>query len=255
MSVGPHAATAASSRLSVLEDAILSVLSDQSVPAKVIARRLLEAFAPKGPVWFDEYHLGVGERRSLFRYLRDLGYGPLLLQAALAVFALLFAGATRLGVVRDDPRPVPRTTHKYLSALGSLYARTRDQSGALEVLGQRALEAPTVLVTNQHTLSDGENFTEGYRTMKLGRVVGEPTAGWDVYTSGGTMVDGTTVRLPFMTNAQLDGTPLPAAPFAPGLCPACLLQGALSSQPPSQPPTSETAGPRPFDTALAVTID
>jgi tricorn protease len=85
---------------------------------------------------------------------------------------------------------------------------------ARPVLGQRSLEAPTVLVTNQHTLSDGENFTEGYRTMKLGKVVGEPTAGWDVYTGGGTMVDGTTVRLPFMTNAQLDGTPLELRPRA-----------------------------------------
>lgn len=28
-------------------------------------------------------------------------------------------------------------------------------------LGQRALLAPMVLVTNQHTLSDGEDFTEG----------------------------------------------------------------------------------------------
>jgi tricorn protease len=35
------------------------------------------------------------------------------------------------------------------------------------VLGQRALEKPTSLVTSQATLSDGENFTEGYRTMKL----------------------------------------------------------------------------------------
>ncbi|MDB4876653.1 MAG: Tricorn protease [Gemmatimonadetes bacterium] len=82
------------------------------------------------------------------------------------------------------------------------------------ILGQRALEAPTVLVTNQHTLSDGENFTEGYRTMKLGKVVGEPTSGWDVYTGSGTMVDGTTVRLPFMTNASLDGTPLELRPRA-----------------------------------------
>lgn len=79
------------------------------------------------------------------------------------------------------------------------------------VLGQRALEAPTILVINQATLSDGENFTEGYRTMGLGRVVGEPTAGWDVYTGGGTMVDGTSVRLPFMRNAQLDQAALELA--------------------------------------------
>ena len=79
------------------------------------------------------------------------------------------------------------------------------------VLGQRALEKPTILITSQGTLSDGENFTEGYRTMKLGRVVGEPTAMWDVYTGGGSMVDGTVVRLPFMRNAQLDNAALERA--------------------------------------------
>ena len=79
------------------------------------------------------------------------------------------------------------------------------------VLGQRSLEKPTILLTSQATLSDGENFTEGYRTMKLGTVVGEPTAMWDVYTGGGTMVDGTNVRLPFMRNAQLDNKALERA--------------------------------------------
>ena len=79
------------------------------------------------------------------------------------------------------------------------------------ILGQRALEKPTILITSQGTLSDGENFTEGYRTMRLGSVVGEPTAMWDVYTGGGTMVDGTVVRLPFMRNAQLDNAALERA--------------------------------------------
>ena len=32
------------------------------------------------------------------------------------------------------------------------------------MLGQRALERPTILLTNQHSLSDAEDFTEGYRT-------------------------------------------------------------------------------------------
>ena len=52
---------------------------------------------------------------------------------------------------------------------------------ARSLLGQRSLEQPTVLVTNQHSLSDAEDFTEGYRAMKLGKVVGEPTAGWIIY--------------------------------------------------------------------------
>jgi tricorn protease len=64
-------------------------------------------------------------------------------------------------------------------------------------LGQRMLDRPTILVTNQHTLSDGEDFTEGYRTLGLGKVVGEPTAGWIIFTSNVTLLDGTTsLRLP-----------------------------------------------------------
>ena len=64
-------------------------------------------------------------------------------------------------------------------------------------LGQRTLENPTILVTNQHSLSDAEDFTEGYRTLKLGKVVGEPTAGWIIFTSAASLIDGSTIRLPF----------------------------------------------------------
>jgi tricorn protease len=74
-------------------------------------------------------------------------------------------------------------------------------------LGQRSLEKPTILITNRHTLSDGEDFTEGYRTLKLGKVIGEPTAGWIVFTSGVTLLDGTNLRLPFIkitTNEGVD---------------------------------------------------
>ncbi len=72
-------------------------------------------------------------------------------------------------------------------------------------LGQRALELPTVLVTNQHSLSDAEDFTEGYRTLGLGKVVGEPTAGWIIYTSSTTLVDGSVMRLPFIKVTDHEG--------------------------------------------------
>ncbi|HLX61185.1 MAG TPA: S41 family peptidase [Planctomycetota bacterium] len=64
------------------------------------------------------------------------------------------------------------------------------------LLGQRALEAPTILVTNQHSLSDAESFTEGYRSLKLGKVVGEPTAGWIIFTSNEPLLDGSSLRIP-----------------------------------------------------------
>jgi Tol biopolymer transport system component len=78
-------------------------------------------------------------------------------------------------------------------------------SPARTVLGQRALETPTILVTDKHTLSDGEDFAEGYRSLKLGRIVGEPTAGWIIYTSNVSLVDGTVFRLPFVRIETAEG--------------------------------------------------
>ncbi len=76
---------------------------------------------------------------------------------------------------------------------------------ARSALGQRALERPTILVTNQHSLSDAEDLTEGYRTLKLGKVVGEPTAGWIIFTWNTQTFDGTTIRLPRQLITGSDG--------------------------------------------------
>src|SRR5258708_22996719 len=57
-------------------------------------------------------------------------------------------------------------------------------------LGQRALGLPTVLVTNESSLSDAEDFTEGHRSLKLGKVVGEPTAGWIIFSGAPPLTDG-----------------------------------------------------------------
>ena len=76
---------------------------------------------------------------------------------------------------------------------------------ARSVLGQRSLELPTILVTNQHSLSDAEDFTEGYRTLKLGTVVGEPTAGWIIYTGSQPLVDGSSMRMPGTRITGSDG--------------------------------------------------
>jgi C-terminal processing protease CtpA/Prc len=91
---------------------------------------------------------------------------------------------------------------------GYLTMTLRGLSGtpARTVLGQRALNRPTILVTNQHSLSDAEDFTEGYRTLRLGQVVGEPTAGWIIYTWNQSLIDGTSFRLPRMKITANDGT-------------------------------------------------
>jgi C-terminal processing protease CtpA/Prc len=92
----------------------------------------------------------------------------------------------------------------------------RDRVGfpSRQALGQRALGVPTVLVTNESSLSDAEDFTQGYRALHLGKVVGEPTAGWIIFTGGQQLIDGSTVRVPFIriqttSGEDMEGHPRP----------------------------------------------
>jgi C-terminal processing protease CtpA/Prc len=78
--------------------------------------------------------------------------------------------------------------------------------------GQQAIQLPTVLVTNRHTISDGECFVEGYRAEALGTVVGERTAGWVVVSHGGGLVDGSSISIPAGKTVALDGTDLEQHP-------------------------------------------
>ena len=101
-----------------------------------------------------------------------------------------------------------------LSRRGYLNFQQRDQwtTPARSSLGQRSLERPTILVTNQHSLSDAEDFTEGYRALKLGKTVGEPTAGWIIFTSNVQLFDGTTFRIPFVRVTDNNGKNLELNP-------------------------------------------
>jgi len=83
---------------------------------------------------------------------------------------------------------------------------------ARTVLGQRSLELPTILVANQHSLSDAEDFTEGYRALGLGKVVGEPTGGWIIYTSNTTLIDGSSLRLPHIRITDHENKPMEMHP-------------------------------------------
>jgi C-terminal processing protease CtpA/Prc len=79
-------------------------------------------------------------------------------------------------------------------------------------LGQRALDKPSVLVTNEHSLSDAENLTEAYRQLHVGPVIGEPTAGWIIFTSNTGLADGGTVRLPTTRVIAHDGVDMELHP-------------------------------------------
>jgi hypothetical protein len=118
----------------------------------VLFARLLRAFPDAGPVVFDEYHLGVGERRSIVRYLGDFGGGALLVQALLVVLFVLWRRGARFGgEQRALPLP-PAGTASYVAGIASLYARAGDPGAAAAILARRAL----VRIAAHHRLPSPE---------------------------------------------------------------------------------------------------
>ena len=101
--------------------------------------RLLTHYAPRGPVLFDEYHLGLGERRSPMRYLRQAGATPYVLQLLLIVAVVLIRAGSRFGGVQPVPEPTPPGTASFVAALGALFGRAADPAGTTQILARQAL--------------------------------------------------------------------------------------------------------------------
>jgi tricorn protease len=93
------------------------------------------------------------------------------------------------------------------SVLLSAY-RDRPAADASYLAGNRLLNKPTVLVTNEGSVSNTEMFSEGYRRLGLGKVVGRPTAGAVIWTNSRRLLDGNIIRLPHLRVATPEGEEL-----------------------------------------------
>jgi C-terminal processing protease CtpA/Prc len=60
----------------------------------------------------------------------------------------------------------------------------------------KALEKPMALLINNYSASNSEIFAEGFRKLKLGKIIGEPTSGAVIGTSSYTLIDGSRIRRP-----------------------------------------------------------
>jgi hypothetical protein len=119
-----------------------SMLQNRSLAAGdggVLFARLAHAYAAEGPIVFDEYHLGVGERRSLMRYLRQAGAAPFIAQLMFVALIWLWRSGARFGGVQQTPEPAPAGTASYVTALGGLFARAGDPGGAAHLLVKQGL--------------------------------------------------------------------------------------------------------------------
>lgn len=100
--------------------------------------RLLQVYASGAPVLFDEYHLGIGERRSLMRYLRQMGAAPLALQLLVLAAVFFWRAGARFGGLQSKPAESAPDSASYVLALGRLYERAADPRGALLLIAREA---------------------------------------------------------------------------------------------------------------------
>src|SRR5204863_4551667 len=67
---------------------------------------------------------------------------------------------------------------------------------------------PIVLLINERSFSDAEVFPWSFRELKLGKIVGVPTAGGVIGTNDINLSDGSKFRIPRVGWYGLDGTNL-----------------------------------------------
>jgi len=78
-------------------------------------------------------------------------------------------------------------------------------------------DGPVVMLINERSLSDAEMTAQGFRELELGTIIGTETYRWIIFTSGKTMVDGSSTRLPSWGCYSLDGENLELTGVAPDL--------------------------------------
>ena len=69
-------------------------------------------------------------------------------------------------------------------------------------------DKPIILLINEQSLSDAEMTSQGFKALKLGKIVGNETYRWIIFTSGIGLVDGSSVRMPAWGCYTLDGKDL-----------------------------------------------
>jgi tricorn protease len=91
---------------------------------------------------------------------------------------------------------------------------------------------PMVMLINEETLSDGEMTANGFRALRLGKIIGMPTYRWLIFTSGAILPNQMMFRIPFWACTTLDGKDLEKTGVEPHILIEETLQDRLRNHDP-----------------------
>ncbi len=78
-------------------------------------------------------------------------------------------------------------------------------------------DKPIILLQNEQSLSDAEMTANGFKALKLGKVVGTESYRWIIFTSGFSLMDGSFHRMPAWGTYDLDGNDLELTGVVPDI--------------------------------------
>ncbi len=85
----------------------------------------------------------------------------------------------------------------YISGKEHTFFKQRDGGEGLVLRNyDRKFTRPVTVMTNNRSYSDAEIFPHAFRTLGLGKVVGQATGGFVIGTTSTKLIDGSTLRLP-----------------------------------------------------------
>lgn len=160
--------------------------------------------------WIDANQKRVDEKgngRIAYGYMKNMGQGELeqfiidMTRELSGKDALIFDLRYNTGGnVHDE-------VLRFLSQKSYLQWKYRE--GAMTPQSNFApADKPVILLINEQSLSDAEMTAQGFKALKLGKIAGNETYRWIIFTSGISLVDGSSVRMPAWGCYSLEGKDL-----------------------------------------------
>jgi C-terminal processing protease CtpA/Prc len=160
--------------------------------------------------WIDNNQKRVDEKskgRIAYGYMKNMGQGELDQFITDMTQELIKKDALIVDLRYNTGGNVHDEVLKFLSQRSYLQWKYREGKLAPQSNFSPS-DKPIILLTNEQSLSDAEMTAQGFKALKLGKIIGNETYRWIIFTSGVGLVDGSSVRMPAWGCYSLEGNDL-----------------------------------------------